>query len=78
MSLDQEADFLCYDELLAPVFSLNEVDIFEYAYVLLRIEGMQAPGWGSLQESHEVRKDLIRITHFGLLSGGFKNIEKTH
>jgi hypothetical protein len=43
-----------YAGLLAPLFSPQDVDTFEYACALLRVGGCQDAGWDPLQESREV------------------------
>lgn len=77
MTRDVHVDSRKYADLLAPIFSPNKVNTFEFACALLRVGGIEDAGWDALQESREVLDDLSTLTQLELPKDRFKDVEKT-
>jgi len=73
----QERELEGYQALLAPLFRPQGSNAFELACTLIRVGGMQGPGWDPLEESTETLADLMALFRLKLEPGQFKNPEKT-
>ena len=74
---NQERETVRYREILAPLFSPNGVNLFDFACALIRVGGWQSAGWDPLEESIEVLDDLMKLAGLDLQDGHFTDSLKT-
>jgi hypothetical protein len=66
-----------YRDILAPIFEFKDGDPLEFVAALLRLQGMEDPGWDPLRESLETLQDLMAFSSAELPEAHFPDAGKT-
>ncbi len=66
-----------YANILKAIFEPINENLFEYAFTLLRVGGLEDQGWDPMMESREIFDDINILTQMDLEKEEFKEPEKT-